>query len=58
VLPDASESRLDFESLRKRFDRDGDGAIDRSEVPSRLHPAFDRLDRDGDGRVTREDFPR
>jgi hypothetical protein len=56
VLPDASGSRLDFESLRNRFDRDGDGAIERSEVPQRLQPQFDRLDRNGDDRLTREDF--
>lgn len=56
VLPDAVAQRLDFDSLRKRFDRDGDGTIERAEVAARLHPQFDRLDRNGDGRLTRDEF--
>jgi hypothetical protein len=58
VLPDVGGPRLEFESLRRRFDPDGDGVIERDEVPPRLHPQFDRFDRDRDGRVTRDDFPR
>lgn len=32
-----------------RLDRNGDGRLDRDEVPDRLAPLFDRADRDGDG---------
>lgn len=41
-----------------QLDRNGDGAIDRTEAAAqpRLAERFDRLDRDGDGRVTRDEL--
>jgi thiol-disulfide isomerase/thioredoxin len=47
---------LSFDLLLRRFDRDADGAIQRSEVPRRLARRFDELDRDGDGEVTRGEY--
>ena len=37
----------------QRFDKNGDGAIDREEAPGRLKQSFKRADRDGDGKITR-----
>lgn len=52
--------RGDQRNIMKRLDRDGDGAISRSEVPARatrLNSAFDRLDRNGDGELTADELP-
>jgi Ca2+-binding EF-hand superfamily protein len=45
-----------FERLREQFDANGDGTIEKSEVPENLHRQFDRLDRNDDGVLTRDDF--
>jgi predicted dienelactone hydrolase len=44
----------------ERLDRDGNGVIERSEIPSRatrLLDVFDRLDRNRDGRLTPDEAP-
>jgi peroxiredoxin len=43
----------------RRLDRDGDGAVSRTEVPDAVRLfAFDKVDADGDGVVTREEVLR
>jgi hypothetical protein len=51
----ATQTRFDWESTRKRLDRDGDGKVTREEFRG---PAADfrRLDHDLDGSVTAADF--
>lgn len=39
----------------ERLDRDGDGKLDRADVPDRMHAKFDELDRNDDGVLTREE---
>ncbi|QDV38581.1 EF-hand domain-containing protein [Tautonia plasticadhaerens] len=39
-----------------RLDRNGDGRVDREEVPDRLAPRFDRADQDGDGALDRREL--
>jgi thiol-disulfide isomerase/thioredoxin len=51
----AQKSRYGWEASRSRLDRDGDGRISRSEVPS-SDADFARLDRDRDGSLTATDF--
>jgi Ca2+-binding EF-hand superfamily protein len=46
----------DPERLFSRLDRNGDGLIDRDEIPENLRPRISRLDRDGDGRISREEL--
>ena len=55
-LPGRGRRTPAFETLRRQFDRDGDGRIERSEVPPTLHRRFDQLDVDDDGVLTTEDF--
>jgi Iodothyronine deiodinase/EF hand len=50
-----AETRFGWESTRKRFDRDGDGRIDRREIPV-SDADFARLDRHRDGSLTEADF--
>ncbi|MEO1562780.1 MAG: alpha/beta hydrolase fold domain-containing protein [Pseudomonadota bacterium] len=38
-----------------RFDENGDGILEKSEVPRIGHRRFDQLDTDGDGRITQEE---
>ena len=45
-----------FDRLRSQFDANGDGKIEKDEVPENLHQQFDRLDRNDDGVLTRDDF--
>ena len=47
-----------FDRLREQFDANGDGTIEKSEVPENLHRQFERLDRNDDGVLTRDDFAR
>lgn len=47
---------LTFDSLQRQFDRNGDGRIDRAEVPPALHRRFDELDANADGSLTKDDF--
>ena len=50
-----AQTRFDWASTRKRFDRDGDGRIAREEFPS-SEADFSRLDRSRDGALTAVDF--
>jgi Ca2+-binding EF-hand superfamily protein len=49
---------LSPQEIIKRVDRDGDGAVSRSEAPERMKQNFDRIDADGDGKVTASEFAR
>ncbi len=50
-----AQSRFDWKSTRKRFDRDGDGQVARKEFPG-PDADFARLDRDHDRALTESDF--
>ena len=50
-----AQTRFDWESTRKRYDRDGDGRIARVEFPG-SDADFARLDRDRDTALTAADF--
>jgi len=50
-----TQTRFDWDSTRKRFDRDGDRRIARTEFPGR-DADFVLLDRDYDGTLTQADF--
>ncbi len=50
-----AQSRFDWESTRKRFDRDGNGRIARQEFPGG-DADFARLDRDHDKAISAADF--
>lgn len=50
-----AQTRFGWEPTRKRFDRDGDGAISRKELGGNDRD-FARLDRDRDGELTQADF--
>ena len=50
-----AQTRFDWESTRKRFDRDGDGRIARAEFPGG-DADFARLDRDHDKALSAADF--
>jgi hypothetical protein len=50
-----AQTRFDWDSTRKRYDRDGDGRIKREEIPVG-DADFARLDRSRDGVLTRTDF--
>jgi hypothetical protein len=47
---------VSFESLRRQFDRNDDGRIEKSEVAPLLHRRFDQLDANRDGVLTQGDF--
>jgi acetyl esterase/lipase len=42
--------------LMKQFDKNGDGKIERGEMPEQFRPLFDRLDANKDGVVTAEEL--
>ena len=50
-----AQTRFGWAATRTRFDRDGDGRIDRKEFPG-ADADFARLDRDNDGALTEADF--
>jgi hypothetical protein len=50
-----AQTRFDWEWARRRFDKSGDGRIERPEFTGG-DQAFARLDRDHDGRLTQDDF--
>ncbi|MBX6313494.1 MAG: EF-hand domain-containing protein [Isosphaeraceae bacterium] len=50
-----AQTRFGWEATRSRYDRDGDGRIDREEFAG-PEPDFARLDRDRDGAITAADF--
>jgi len=39
-----------------RFDANGDGKLDKSEVPERMQAVFAELDKNSDGAVTRDEW--
>ncbi|MBL8735428.1 MAG: redoxin, partial [Planctomycetes bacterium] len=45
-----------FDQLLQQFDTNGDGRIERDEVPAGLRRPFDRLDKNKDAVLTRDDF--
>jgi hypothetical protein len=50
-----AQTRFSWEAVRKRFDRDGDGRVARTECPAN-DADFARLDRNQDGALTESDF--
>jgi len=57
----AAEAARTLEAYRtripmKQFDRNGDGKMERSEMPEQFRPLFDRLDANKDGIVTAEEL--
>jgi Ca2+-binding EF-hand superfamily protein len=44
------------QDLFGRLDRNGDGRLQRGELPPRRQADFGRLDRDGDGGISPEEF--
>ena len=53
VGPDISG---DLVNTLMQFDRNGDGRLDRSEVPERMQGLFDRADTNKDGYLTPEEI--
>ncbi len=51
--PDVSAELVD---TMMRFDRNGDGKLDRSEVPDRMQGMFDHADSNKDGFLTPEEI--
>ncbi len=51
----AAQTRFDWPSTRKRYDRDGDGRLSKNEIPV-SDADFARLDRNRDGALTAADF--
>ena len=55
--PDADDAiTRRAESILNQYDKDGDGSVQRAEVPLRIVPIFNRLDRDDDLVVTLEEL--
>ncbi|MDB4778334.1 hypothetical protein OAG68_02645 [bacterium] len=53
---ESTEENEEFDRFFKSIDRDGDGKIQRSEVPDENHSDFDSADANGDQVVTREEL--
>ena len=43
-------------NMMSRFDSNGDGKIQKDELPERMRPRFDELDTDGDGALSAEEL--
>ncbi|MFM1883516.1 MAG: hypothetical protein RJA05_1925 [Planctomycetota bacterium] len=56
--PRGTSGQPSFESLKRQFDKNKDGRIEKSEVAPALHRRFDELDRNKDGTLTDGDFQR
>jgi Ca2+-binding EF-hand superfamily protein len=48
--------RLDVDRLLKEYDKNGDGFLQRDEVPPYLREHFDQLDTNKDGKLSREEL--
>jgi Ca2+-binding EF-hand superfamily protein len=48
--------RLDVDRLMKDYDKNGDGFLQRDEVPAYLREQFDKLDTNKDGKLSREEL--
>jgi Ca2+-binding EF-hand superfamily protein len=48
--------RLDVDRLLKEYDKNGDGFLQRDEVPPYLREHFDKLDTNKDGKLSREEL--
>jgi Ca2+-binding EF-hand superfamily protein len=48
--------RLDVDRLMKEYDKNGDGFLQRDEVPPYLREHFDKLDTNKDGKLSREEL--
>jgi hypothetical protein len=48
--------RLDVDRLLKDYDKNGDGFLQRDEVPPYLREQFDKLDTNKDGKLSREEL--
>jgi len=53
---DAGPPRFDVDRLIKDYDANGDGALQRNEVPAYLRDHFDKLDLNKDGKLSREEL--
>lgn len=53
---DGEHMRERMEQMMKRADANGDGKLQKDEMPPRLQEHFDELDADHDGGVTQEEF--
>ena len=51
VTPFAAQAKDTF----SKFDKNGDGVLEKSEVPRMAHQRFNRMDLNGDGRITQEE---
>jgi hypothetical protein len=56
--PPAGEKRFNLDQFIKRFDKNKDGFLDRSECPEPLQRVFDRLDLNKDGKLSRAELER
>lgn len=54
--PRRDDQPTEATTLMQQFDKNSDGKIQRSEVPKKLHPVFDRLDTNGNDEVTVEEL--
>lgn len=54
--PAEKPDRPDVGRMLERFDKNGDGFLDRSECPPPLQTRFDRLDRDKDGKLSNQEL--
>jgi Ca2+-binding EF-hand superfamily protein len=56
VAPQRGALQFDVDSILKQHDRNGDGYLQRDELPRRLRDRFDELDTNHDGKLSREEL--
>jgi hypothetical protein len=54
--PDGRRGAMDPDKLLKKLDKNGDGALDSSEIPDRMRKRLDRADTNHDGKVTADEL--